>query len=169
MEKLDYTWEEWSIWWVMLATFTSRRLLPGFILCILPTVGLAFSITNVEVVPAAPITPADDIAIVVGITTPSQGAFLFMPTTLEQSGNSFTVDIFISDEQILPATDFLDETVLFGTLAPGEYSYLIRLTTGYFVNFGIREVSGQFTVVPAPAALLLFASALASLLSYRSR
>ena len=145
------------------------RLIATAFLLAATTGSQAFSITNVTVLPDTPLTPDTNVQLFTSIATPNQDAMLFMPTVVEQNGNAFTVDIFVTDGMTLPATDMLDETVGLGMLAPGEYSYLVRITTGYAVNFGVREVSGFFTVVPVPAGLWLFGSALTFLLLLKGR
>lgn len=134
-----------------------------------PLASHAFSIQNVTVLPDTPLTPATSVSIFTAIATPNQDAMLFMPTTVERDGNAFTIEIFITDGMTLPATDLLTESVDLGLLAAGEYSYLVHITTGYFVNFGVREVEGFFTVVPAPAALWLLPGAVALLLGFKRR
>jgi hypothetical protein len=134
-----------------------------------PAVCHAFSITSVEVLPAGVITPSDPVSLVVGIDTPAQEPFLFDPTTLEQTGNTFMAEIFIDDGRLLPAIGHLDETLSLGTLAVGDYTYVINLTTAYDVNWGVRQVSGSFTVVPVPAPLLLLVSGLGTLAALRLR
>ena len=129
-------------------------------LAALPSTGLAFSIINVTVLPDTPLTPSTNVQLFTAITTPNQDAMLYEPTAVEQAGNALTIDIFITDGMTLPATDLLEETVDFGMLAMGEYSYVVRITAGYFVDFGVREAEGRFTVVPLPAALWLLASAM---------
>ena len=144
-----------------------RHLAVAALLLAAPITSHAFSIMNVTVLPDTPLTPDTNVSIFTSITTPSQDAMLFMPTTVEQVGNSFTIDIFITDGMILPATDLLTETVDLGMLPAGEYSYLVRITPGYDVNFGDREENGFFTVVPIPAAVWFLGGALLTLFGFR--
>ena len=148
---------------------TRKSFFFALVLCIqsmlAPVVCNAFSIEVVTVSPAGPITPSDTVSLVVGITTPSQDAFLYAPTVFDQTGNVFTADIFIDDGRILPATDFLEETISLGVLPAGDYDFVVRLTAAYFVNFGVREVSGSFTVVPLPASVIFLFTGVASLLA----
>ena len=140
-----------------------RKILIALCVFCAPATSFAFSIQNVVVLPDTPLTPQTNVQIFTAMTTPNQGAMLFMPTTVERVDNAFSIDIFLTDGMTAPATDALDETVDLGMLSAGEYSYVVRLTAGYFVNFGVREVSGTFAVVPLPGAIWLLGVALALL------
>ena len=108
----------------------------------------AFSITSVTLTPEGTITSQDEVHVEVGITTPSLGAFLFQPTQVARFGNDYVIRVFADDGRLLPALDFVEESIPLGMLAPGEYTYSIHLTPAYEVNWGLREFMGSFTVVP---------------------
>src|SRR2546421_8547737 len=129
----------------------------GFLAAVLwANVAKAFSITEVTLLPAAQITPSDQLQMAFQIATPGQPAFLDAPTQVSSNANGIHVDIF-PDSGTLAVIGSLYESVTLGTFPPGTYNYEVVLHPPQQVNWGIRTNRGIFSVAagtPPPHLIL---------------
>ena len=119
----------------------------GFLAAVLwANVAKAFSITEVTLLPAAQITPSDQLQMAFQIATPGQPAFLDAPTQVSSNANGIHVDIF-PDSGTLAVIGSLYESVTLGTFPPGTLS--TALTTRNKSSYWSATVNEQLSGKPS--------------------
>ncbi len=134
----------------------------GLLFCFAaPHEASALVIDQVVVNPAGSITSSDDVVLDIYVSTSTIPAWLASPTSIDVTGNSFDIEMYIDqgDGDSIGTTVF---PVSLGQLAAGDYTYFVNVSSPYhwedpwFTN-------GGFSVVPEPNSVLMVALGLLAL------